>query len=101
MLPFDIDINFWVIFGLLGQSMFFMRFIIQWIASEKNGESVIPVAFWYFSIIGGVMILIYSLHIKDPVFILGQGLALVIYVRNLVLIRRKNTLDKSRTTPNP
>ncbi|MEK7646900.1 MAG: lipid-A-disaccharide synthase N-terminal domain-containing protein [Patescibacteria group bacterium] len=94
---FGFDINFWLILGLVGQFAFFMRFIVQWIASERAGNSVVPITFWYFSIVGGLIILIYALHIKDPVFILGQGLALTIYIRNLVLIRRnhkKNTLDK-------
>ena len=86
---FNIDINFWVIFGLFGQFVFFMRFIIQWIASERKGESIIPVAFWYFSIVGAIIILIYAIHIKDPVFILGQGFAFIIYIRNLILIKRK------------
>lgn len=93
------DINFWLILGFVGQFAFFMRFVVQWIASERAGNSVVPTAFWYFSIIGGLIILIYALHIKDPVFISGQGLALTIYIRNLVLIRRnhrKNILDKSR-----
>lgn len=98
MLSFDI--NFWIILGFLGQFLFFMRFIIQWIASEKKGESFFPVAFWYFSIGGGIIILIYAAHIKDPVFIAGQGAALLIYIRNLILIRRKNNLNKSKVVSN-
>lgn len=88
------SINLWLFLGFFGQFLFFIRFIIQWIASEKKGESVIPVAFWYFSIMGAIIIFIYALHIKDPVFISGQGIALMIYVRNLVLIRRKNTSSR-------
>lgn len=78
--------TFWVAVGLIGQACFFMRFFVQWIASEKKGESVIPVHFWYFSILGSLILLAYAIHREDPVFILGQSLGSVIYVRNLVLI---------------
>lgn len=78
--------TFWVTVGLIGQACFFMRFFVQWIASEKKGESVIPVHFWYFSILGSLILLAYAIHREDPVFILGQSLGSVIYVRNLVLI---------------
>jgi len=81
--------DFWVIVGFLGQAGFFMRFVAQWIASERKGESVVPVVFWYFSILGGAILFVYAWHIKDPVFIVGQGLGLLIYGRNLVLIKRK------------
>ena len=91
---FDININFWLIFGFFGQFLFFLRFVVQWIASEKKGESVVPIHFWYFSIAGAVVILIYAIQIKDPVFVTGQGLALIIYVRNLMLIRKKSIADK-------
>ncbi|MFC1514473.1 lipid-A-disaccharide synthase N-terminal domain-containing protein [Candidatus Omnitrophota bacterium] len=79
----------WLILGLLGQSVFFMRFLIQWLASERKKESVVPVAFWYFSILGGILLLAYALYRKDPVFILGQSCGLFIYSRNLYLIFRK------------
>lgn len=79
----------WTILGLLGQFLFSMRFLIQWIASEKKQESIIPVSFWYFSIAGSIVLLIYSIHIKSLVFILGQSIGSVIYARNLILIRRK------------
>lgn len=68
--------------------MFFMRFVVQWIYSEKHKRSVIPIYFWYFSLVGGMMILIYSVHIKDVVFITAQALSLIVYVRNLALIRK-------------
>jgi len=97
----SIDINFWLIFGFFGQFLFFMRFFIQWIASERRGESFFPVAFWYFSIGGGIIVLIYAAHIKDPVFIAGQGLALLIYIRNLILIWKKNILNKSHASQTP
>lgn len=79
----------WVIFGLAAQLMFTARFLLQWIASERAKDSVIPVAFWYFSLAGGVMLLAYALYRADPVFILGQALGVVIYARNLWLIYAK------------
>jgi lipid-A-disaccharide synthase-like uncharacterized protein len=81
--------NGWLIIGLLAQSMFFLRFFTQWIASEKIKDSVIPISFWYFSILGSLGLLTYALHIKDPVFILGQSMGIFVYIRNLVLIRRR------------
>ena len=80
--------KFWVIFGLCGQFLFFMRFLIQWLASEKKKKSVIPVSFWYFSLGGSLILLTYSIYRKDPVFILGQSLGFMIYTRNLFLIAR-------------
>ncbi len=76
----------WVIIGFVGQFFFMMRFVVQWMASERAKKSVMPVAFWFFSIGGGVILLIYALYQKDPVFIAGQGLGLFIYLRNLALI---------------
>ena len=78
----------WVLVGLLGQLMFTARFIIQWLASERAGQSVVPVAFWYFSLVGGLIVLAYGLHKWEPVIILGQLPGTVIYMRNLMLIRR-------------
>ena len=74
--------------GMLGQVMFFSRFLVQWIASEKKGKSTVPVSFWYLSIGGGLLLLIYALWRKDPVIILGQLVGLFVYVRNLILIHR-------------
>lgn len=76
----------WVAVGLGGQAMFSMRFIIQWIASEREGRSIVPVAFWYFSVAGGLILFLYAVYRRDPVFILGQGAGLFIYARNLWLI---------------
>lgn len=81
---------FWVLFGLFGQLMFTGRFLVQWIASERARRSVVPVAFWYFSIAGGLVLLAYSIYRADPVFILGQTLGVVIYARNLWLIRHQH-----------
>jgi lipid-A-disaccharide synthase-like uncharacterized protein len=83
------DIDMWLIVGFAGQAMFSMRFIIQWIISEREKRSMIPLAFWYFSLAGGLSLLIYAIHRKDPVFILGQGSGLFIYIRNLYLIYRE------------
>lgn len=79
---------YWVILGFVGQFIFGMRFVVQWISSERKGRSVVPVAFWYFSIGGGITLTVYAIHIQDPVFIFGQGLGLLIYFRNLHLIMR-------------
>ncbi|MDA0691148.1 MAG: lipid-A-disaccharide synthase N-terminal domain-containing protein [Nitrospinae bacterium] len=81
--------TYWLVVGFIGQALFAMRFIIQWIISEKHGESIIPLPFWYFSIGGSIILLTYSIHKQDPVFILGQSLGSVIYIRNLILISRK------------
>ena len=72
--------------GFLAQGIFASRFIVQWIASEKERKSVIPMAFWYLSFCGGLMLTIYAIYRKDPVFILGQATGLFIYLRNLYLI---------------
>ncbi len=79
----------WVMVGLGGQLAFTARFLVQWIASERAGRSTVPVAFWYFSIIGGAVLLSYAIYRGDPVFILGQSMGLAIYSRNLFLIRRE------------
>lgn len=79
----------WIIVGFVGQTLFFMRFFVQWLASEKAGRSVIPNAFWYFSLTGGVTLFAYALWRQDPVFILGQSTGLLIYARNLYFIRKQ------------
>lgn len=85
--------NAWVVLGFVAQVMFMMRFVVQWIASERVGKSIVPVAFWFFSIGGGSLLLVYSIRQQDPVFIAGQGLGLVIYFRNLWLIFREKRRD--------
>ena len=79
----------WIAIGFVGQTLFFMRFFVQWIASEKAGRSVIPNAFWYFSMLGGMTLFIYALWRQDPVFILGQSTGLLIYARNLYFLRKQ------------
>lgn len=81
--------------GLAGQAIFGCRFLVQWIASERQQRSVIPVAFWYISLLGGVLTLIYAVNIKEPVFILSQIGGIVIYARNLMFVYR----DHSRSHP--
>jgi lipid-A-disaccharide synthase-like uncharacterized protein len=83
--------NGWLAVGLLGQAMFSGRFIVQWIASERKKMSVVPRAFWWLSLAGGVSLLAYAVHRRDPVFILGQAAGLVVYGRNLVLLRAAGT----------
>lgn len=81
-------LDYWTLFGFLAQFVFFLRFVVQWITSEKAKKSVVPLAFWYLSIVGSIMILIYAIKREDPVFIAGQALALVIYIRNIVLHKK-------------
>lgn len=89
-------INGWVLFGFFGQFVFAMRFIIQWIVSEKKKESIVPLSFWYLSICGGVILLIYAIYKKDPVFMLGQATGLIVYARNLMLITKKKNLNQEK-----
>jgi lipid-A-disaccharide synthase-like uncharacterized protein len=91
-------IDFWVILGFIGQALFTMRFLIQWVASEKKKESVIPVSFWYFSLVGGLILLAYAMHRTDPVFILAYLPGNFIYFRNLYLIRKKQPSVQLSTT---
>ena len=79
--------SWWVIVGFLGQLLFASRFIIQWIYSERAKRVVIPTAFWYISLAGGLVLLTYAIHKRDPVFTLGQLMGLFVYVRNLMLLR--------------
>lgn len=81
-------LTLWTFIGLFGQAMFMMRFVVQWIASERAKQSVMPEMFWYFSLAGGIIVFIYALHQQDIVFILGQGLGVFIYLRNLYFIHK-------------
>jgi lipid-A-disaccharide synthase-like uncharacterized protein len=81
--------DFWFWFGMVAQLLFTARFIVQWIVSEKAGKSVIPIAFWFFSMGGGIMLFVYGLVRREPIIILGQGLAIIIYIRNLMLILKE------------
>jgi lipid-A-disaccharide synthase-like uncharacterized protein len=77
----------WLAVGFLAQLMFSMRFIVQWIASERARRSIVPETFWYFSMVGGAMLFAYAIYRLDPVFMLGQGMGLLIYARNIYFIR--------------
>lgn len=81
-------VSVWVLIGFLGQAVFTARFLVQWLVSEKKRDSVMPVAFWWLSLVGGVILLSYVIHRRDPVLIVGQGMGLVVYVRNLMLVER-------------
>jgi lipid-A-disaccharide synthase-like uncharacterized protein len=85
----------WLSLGFLGQFVFSMRFIVQWLASEKRRESVIPIAFWYISLIGSALLFTYATYRRDPVFMVGQGFGAVVYIRNLMLIYRKRASEQA------
>ena len=78
--------DMWLLIGIVGQLMFTARFLVQWIASERAGKSVIPVVFWLFSIGGGLITLVYGIYRREPIIIMGQALSIFIYIRNLMLI---------------
>tara|TARA_B100001287_G_C22533721_1_gene458646 strand:- start:502 stop:816 length:315 start_codon:yes stop_codon:yes gene_type:complete len=85
----------WILFGTLGQLIFFSRWIIQWLSSEKNKTSVIPLAFWWCSLLGGIITLIYAHHIESFPFMLAQAIGIIVYSRNLLLIYRRNNEKNS------
>lgn len=85
--------NLWLIIGLTGQLLFSLRFFVQWLASEREKKSIVPVSFWYFSLAGSFLLLVYSIHRQDPVFIIGQSMGFVIYIRNLMLIDKNKKID--------
>ena len=86
----------WIATGFLGQGLFFGRWIVQWLASERSASSKVPISFWYLSLVGGLITLAYAIYRKDPVFIAGQSIGSVVYVRNLMLIYRPNS---AKTVP--
>lgn len=86
---FFIRLDWWVLLGILAQALFTMRFVVQWLASERAGRSVIPLAFWIFSIFGGLLLLVYALYRKDAVFIAGQAFGVFVYLRNLYFVLRE------------
>lgn len=91
----------WLAFGLLGNLAFFSRFLVQWVASERAGQSVIPLAFWYLSLAGSIILLIYALHRRDLIFTLAYLPNSVVYVRNLMLIRRGSPSEELRDPSSP
>ncbi len=86
----------WVGFGLLGQLLFTGRFLVQWLASERHGKSVIPISFWYLSLSGATVLMTYAIYRQDPVFIIGQSTGFLIYIRNLQLIRKPKSTSEQR-----
>jgi lipid-A-disaccharide synthase-like uncharacterized protein len=82
------NLDWGILVGYVAQAMFAMRFVVQWIASERAGRSVVPTTFWVFSIGGGIMLLGYAIYRKDPVFILGQAFGVFVYLRNLQFVMR-------------
>jgi lipid-A-disaccharide synthase-like uncharacterized protein len=94
------DLTLWLTIGFLGQALFTARFLVQWIVSESRRDSVVPVAFWWLSLLGGLVLLSYAIHRRDPVIIVGQGLGLFVYARNLMLVgkarRRAAKLQRRR-----
>ena len=89
-----INLDFFAVIGFIGQGLFSMRFIIQWIASEKAGRSVIPFSFWIFSLGGSFLLLTYAIYRKDPVFILGQAPNVLIYSRNIYLLKKGRVTEE-------
>lgn len=89
----------WLAIGFLGQGLFFGRWVIQWIVSERKAESQVPIAFWYMSLIGGLITLAYAIYRRDPVFIAGQGVGAVVYIRNLMLIYRQGMQSSAAAVP--
>ena len=81
-------LDWWIALGVVAQLLFTARFVVQWIASERAGHSVIPLAFWIFSIFGGLLLLVYALYRKDAVFIAGQAFGVIVYGRNLYFVMR-------------
>jgi lipid-A-disaccharide synthase-like uncharacterized protein len=91
--------DFWLAFGLIAQLLFTARFLVQWISSERAGQSVVPMAFWFFSMGGGLMTLVYGIAKREPVIIVGQSMATFVYIRNIMLIVKhrasgSQTLDR-------
>ncbi|HZH26232.1 MAG TPA: lipid-A-disaccharide synthase N-terminal domain-containing protein [Azospirillaceae bacterium] len=89
----------WIGVGFGGQLLFSARFLLQWIVSERAKRSVVPELFWYFSLAGGVTLFAYAIHRQDPVFTLGQGMGLFIYIRNIWLIRQEKKTKRAGTSP--
>jgi lipid-A-disaccharide synthase-like uncharacterized protein len=88
--------HFWLVLGFFAQFLFASRFLVQWIASEKAGHSIVPIGFWFLSILGGVLLFVYAISRKDPVFIVGQGSGLFIYLRNLYMVMRDRRRAKKK-----
>ena len=86
--------DYWLILGFIGQGFFFLRFLVQWVHSERHQESRIPIHFWYLSIVGAVLVFIYAIRRGDPVFFIGQGFAVLVYLRNIQFMKRTAAKNK-------
>jgi lipid-A-disaccharide synthase-like uncharacterized protein len=95
------DAPHWIAIGLAGQVAFFSRFLVQWIASERAGESVVPRAFWHLSLVGSLVLLVYSIHRREPILALGYVPNAVVYLRNLALLRRSGAGASTAQTGAP
>ena len=95
------DSKTWLAIGFLGNALFFSRFMVQWIASERAGRSYIPTMFWWLSIAGSIVLLLYAVHKRDPVFIIAYLPNCVVYVRNLMLIRKQQRESAADSSPVP
>ena len=91
----------WIAIGFLGQGIFFMRWVVQWLASERSAESHVPIGFWYLSLIGGLITLAYAIYRRDPVFIAGQSIGTFVYLRNLMLIQKQSASRTADLKSNP
>ncbi|MDX6805352.1 lipid-A-disaccharide synthase N-terminal domain-containing protein [Terrihabitans rhizophilus] len=96
---FVLNLDGWALLGFAAQFLFMMRFMVQWIASERAKKSVIPIGFWFFSIAGGLLLLVYAIQRRDPVYIAGQSLGMLIYVRNIWLIAKDRKLSRNPLEP--
>ncbi len=88
----------WLGIGFFGQGIFFMRWVVQWVASERSAQSRVPLAFWYMSLFGGLITLAYAIYRRDPVFIAGQSVGAIVYLRNLMLIHRSGKISSESST---
>jgi lipid-A-disaccharide synthase-like uncharacterized protein len=91
--------TFWLVLGFIAQGLFASRFVVQWISSERAGQSVVPITFWYLSLGGALLLLTYAIYRRDPVFIIGQSVGGFIYARNLVLIGRSRSSSEGGAAP--
>jgi lipid-A-disaccharide synthase-like uncharacterized protein len=91
--------NIWLAIGFLGQGIFFMRWVVQWLASERSAQSRVPIGFWYLSMVGGLITLAYAIYRQDPVFIAGQSIGTFVYIRNLMLIQKQSASIKAGQEP--
>jgi lipid-A-disaccharide synthase-like uncharacterized protein len=93
------DSLLWIMIGVGGQLAFFSRFLVQWLASERAGESYIPMSFWYLSLVGSLILLVYAVHRREPIFLLGYLPNSVVYIRNIMLIKKRGATGSPSGTP--